>query len=121
MDCRVIPLAFAVGFFGDLLVQLLPQGPALTNYFAQHGKFESMLIAGAALTLVFSLYYLTGFKFTLASAFVIGIVMDLVARLGVIPSLMPYYRTSNFFLSIISAGIIPILLVWLAQKIVLDT
>lgn len=119
MDCRVIPLAFAVGFFGDLAVQILPHDKALRDYFSQHGKFESMLIAGAALTLVFSLYYLTGLKFTLISALVIGVLMDLVARLGAIPSLMPYYRTSNFFSSIVSAGIIPILLVWGVQKIVL--
>jgi len=119
MDCRVIPIAFAVGFFGDLAVQILPHGKALSNYFAKHGKFEAMLIAGAALTLVTSLYFLTRLPFTLVAAVALGVLMDLVARAGAIPSLMPYYRTTNFFASIVTAGIIPMLLVWVAQKVIL--
>lgn len=121
MDCRVIPIAFAVGFFGDLAVQILPHGKGLSGYFAKHGKFEAMLIAGAALTLVMSLYYLTRLPFTLGAAVVLGVLMDLVARAGLIPSLMPYYRTTNFFASMVAAGIIPMLLVWGAQKIILRT
>jgi hypothetical protein len=119
MDCRVIPIAFAVGFFGDLAVQILPHGKALSDYFTKHGKFESMLIAGAALTLVTSIYYLTRLPFTLVAAVALGVLMDLVARAGAIPSLMPYYRTTNFFASIVTAGIIPMLLVWAAQKVIL--
>jgi hypothetical protein len=117
MDSRVIPLAFAVGFFGDWAAQLLPHGQGLKTYFAQHGKFESMLIAGAALTLVFSLYYATRLEFTLWTVVILGVVIDLVARFGLIPSLRPFYASTGVLTSIIVAGIIPIFLVWLAQEV----
>lgn len=120
MDCRVIPIAFAVGFFGDLAVQLLPHGPSLRDYFTLHGRFEAMLIAGGALACVFSLYYLTRLAFTWQAVIVLGVVMDVVARLGLIPSLKPFYRSTGVLASIIVAGIIPIALVWLAQAIILS-
>jgi len=119
MDCRVIPLAFAVGFFGDLGVQLLPHGEGLKEYFAQHGRFEAMLIAGGALTLVFALYYLTRLRFTLWAVLGLGILIDVVARLGLIPSLKSFYQSTNVWLSILVAGILPVLLVWVAQAIFL--
>jgi hypothetical protein len=121
MDCRVVPLAFAVGFFGDLAVQLLPHGTGLQTYFKQHGPFESMLIAGAALTLVFSLYYLTHLEFTLWSVLILGVIIDLVARFGLIPSLKPFYSSTGILVSIITAGIIPVFLVWLAQEVFISS
>jgi predicted signal transduction protein with EAL and GGDEF domain len=119
MDCRVIPIAFAVGFFGDLAVQLLPHGQGLQRYFRLHGRFEAMLIAGGALACVFSLYYLTGLEFTWLAVIGLGVLMDVVARLGLIPTLKPFYQSTGIWVSIITAGIIPILLVWLAQAIIL--
>jgi hypothetical protein len=119
MDCRVIALAFAVGFFGDLGVQLLPHGQALTEYFAQHGRFEAMLIAGGALTCVFTLYYLTRLRFTLWAVLGLGILIDVVARLGLIPSLKSFYQSTGVLASILVAGILPVFLVWVAQAIFL--
>ena len=115
MDCRVIPLSFAVGFFGDLAVQILPHGQGLREYFAVHGRFEAMLIAGGALVCVFSLYYLTRLDFTLWSVLVLGILIDVVARLGLIPSLKSFYNSTGIVASILSAGILPVFLVWVAQ------
>lgn len=119
MDCRVIPIAFAVGFFGDLAVQVLPHGQGLKGYFLLHGRFEAMLIAGGALACVFTLYYLTGLEFTWLAVLGLGVLMDIVARLGLIPSLRPFYQSTGILTSIITAGIIPILLVWIAQAIIL--
>ena len=121
MDCRVVPLAFAVGFLGDLAAQMLPHGQGLSTYFRQHGKFESMLIAGAALTLVFSMYYLTGLEFTPWTVLILGVMIDLVARGGLIPSLKPFYSSTGILASIITAGIIPVLLVWLAQEVFISS
>lgn len=121
MDCRVIPLSFAVGFFGDLAVQILPHGKGLRQYFALHGRFEAMLIAGGALACVFALYYLTGLEFTLWSVVVLGILIDLAARFGLIPSLKSFYHSTGIIASILSAGILPIFLVWIAQAIFLKS
>jgi len=119
MDCRVIPLSFAVGFFGDLAVQILPHGEGLREYFALHGRFEAMLIAGGALACVFSLYYLTRLDFTLWAVVGLGIAIDVVARLGLIPSLKHFYQSTGVIASILSAGILPVLLVWVAQAVFL--
>ena len=68
-----------------------------------------------------SLYYLTRLHFTLVAAVALGGLMDLVAKAGAIPSLMPYYRSTKFFASIVTAGIIPMLLVWTAKKVIFKT
>lgn len=117
MDARVVPIAFLVGVAGDFATQVLPHGDGLMQYFTQHGRIESLLIAGGVMAGVFSLFLLTGLKLTILSAVILGVVMDLTGRFGAIPSLREFYSTTGILMTIIVTGVIPCVLVWALQEL----
>lgn len=103
----LVSISFLVGFFGDLTLQLAsprlggPTGWGLTPYFKQHGKAESLFIAGGMMALFFIIYL---YVFRLPPNYVYlaiyGIVLDLLFRwFRIFPSLDGYYGYLNYFWS----------------------
>ena len=107
----LVSIAFLVGFFGDLLLQLLVKlglgNWGLQDYFLQHGSIESMCIAGGMLALFYIIY---PFKPTLLGLAGYGVILDLIFRIFMIfPSLKGYYLSLNYFWSAFW-GIIPMII-----------
>lgn len=117
-NCALILVAFIVGCIGDLLLQFATKtlrmggktGWGLLSYFAQHGVWESVTIAGGMLTAFYLAYWLTPLKFTYLNMAIYGIVLDYAFRtLNIYPSLKGYYAHMTYFWSAIW-GAIPMIL-----------
>lgn len=103
----LVSTAFLVGFFGDATLQIIspklggPTGWGLKEYFEQHGKAESLFIAGGMMALFFMIYI---YVFKLPPNYVYlaiyGVLLDLLFRkLVIFPSLDGYYKYLNYFWS----------------------
>jgi hypothetical protein len=103
----LVSTSFLVGFFGDLILQISsprlggPTGWGLTPYFKQHGKAESLFIAGGMMALFYILYlYVFRLKLNYLYLAIYGIVLDLLFRwFRIFPSLDGYYGYLNYFWS----------------------
>jgi hypothetical protein len=122
LACSLILTAGAVGIAGDALLQLAV-GPlrlgnwGLVPYFAQHGRAESMTIAGGMMALFYALYALAGLPWTYACLALYGILLDLLFRwTRIYPSLDPYYRHLGYAASAFW-GAIPMMLPLLFHRI----
>jgi hypothetical protein len=103
----LVSISFLVGFFGDLTLQIAspriggPTGWGLTPYFKQHGKAESLFIAGGMMALFFIIYlYIFRLKPNYLYLAIYGIILDLLFRwFRIFPSLDGYYEYLNYFWS----------------------
>ena len=103
----LVSTSFLVGFFGDATLQIIspmmggPTGWGLTEYFAQHGKAESLFIAGGMLALFFIIYlYVFKLPPNYVHLAIYGVLLDLLFReLVIFPSLKGYYGYLNYFWS----------------------
>ena len=122
----IITIAFLTGFIGDALLQLLTYngyggktGWGLIEYFKQHGRPESMFIAGGMMAGFYILYVLlcqySSNKLDILYPSIIylsliGVILDLIFRVTMVfNSLNGYYRELNYIYSAIW-GIIPMIL-----------
>jgi len=111
---NLVSIAALVGFFGDVLLQILVKynvgNWGLKDYFKQHGSAESMFIATGMMALFYVIYLFTGLPVTIPYLAVYGVVLDLIFRLTrIFPSLDGYYKSLNYFESALW-GIIPMIL-----------
>jgi len=98
MDTNLFIIAFFVGFFGDLFLQLSGLDYGLKEYFKQHGKTESLFIAGGMMFLFYFIHNSLGLPFTYEYLILNGIIMDLIFRqFRIFPSLDGYYSNLNYF------------------------
>ena len=95
-------VAFLVGFFGDIFLQILakstPFDYGLRGYFTEHGAVEAPFIAGGMMVLFYIIYNF--FKFPLKWQYiaVYGILLDILFRTFMIfPSLKGYYSALTPF------------------------
>ena len=95
-------VAFLVGFFGDIFLQILCKISSfdygLRGYFKEHGAVEAPFIAGGMMVLFYIIYNL--FKFPLKWQYiaVYGIILDILFRTFMIfPSLKGYYSALTPF------------------------
>lgn len=110
-------VALIVGALGDGLAQILPHGKGLEQYFQKHGRIESMLIASGVLGIFFTIYGIFQLRFTFWSVWILAILLELLGRLGVLPSLLTYYKSQNVLWTFLVAGLIPVFLVWLISSL----
>lgn len=118
---NLIFLSLCVGFFGDALLQVLvsrtslggKSGWGLKEYFAQHGRAESLTIAAGMMAIFYAFYiYVLQFPLKWYYLAAYGVILDLLFRKSMIfPSLKGYYAHLNYFWSAFW-GAIPILLVY---------
>jgi len=117
----ILTTYFLTGFFGDLCLQLITSNSqkdwGLKEYFSQHGRPESLFIAGGMLTF-FMIIYLYIFRMPLQRRSytsylylsIYGILLDLFFRETMIfSSLQGYYDNLNYFESAVW-GAIPMML-----------
>ena len=100
----VVSVAFLVGFFGDMFLQILAKNTSfdygLREYFAQHNSAEALFIAGGMMTLFMIIYNLTGLPLKWQYLAVYGVILDLLFRtFNIFPSLKGYYSSLNHFWS----------------------
>jgi len=120
MDCKLLSIAFLTGFFGDMFLQLLVHNKignwGLKDYFSQHGRIESMFIAGGMIMCFYMIYEWTGLPLSWPYLAIYGVLLDLVFRLGnIFPSLEGYYKALNYLESAIW-GAIPMIIPLLIYK-----
>ena len=89
-------VAFLVGFFGDIFLQLLCQTPyfdyGLKEYFKIHGAPEAPFIAGGMMVLFVIIYRFTGLPIKWEYFAIYGVILDILFRTFMIfPSLKAYY------------------------------
>ena len=104
---NLLCIACFVGFIGDSLLQTGdhfnlggPTGWGLRDYFKQHGRAESLFIAGGMMTLFYALFSLTNLPINYITMSIYGILLDLLFReLRIFPSLDGYYSYLNYFWS----------------------
>ena len=94
-------LACFTGFIGDAILQTTGLGnEGLASYFQQHGRIESLFIAGGMMTLFYALMMLVRIPMTFLNVSVFGIAVDLCFRqFRLFPSLDGYYEMLNYFWS----------------------
>jgi len=116
--CWLIPIAFIVGFIGDLLLQVMTQtlrmggktGWGLLQYFKLHGRWESATIAGGMLCAFYMAFMVSHFKLTFLNMSIYGVVLDLAfRRFTIYPSLLGYYNNMSYIWSAVW-GAIPMML-----------
>ena len=103
----LVSTAFLVGFFGDATLQVIspriggPTGWGLNQYFDQHGKAESLFIAGGMMAFFFMIYlYIFKLPPNYLYLAIFGIILDLLFRqFRIFPSLDGYYSYLNYFWS----------------------
>lgn len=102
---------FGVGFMGDFLLQLIVDYrgdlAGLKKYFEQHGKLESMFIAGGMMYCFGYIFELSEFEKNYQNLFFYGGLLDIIFRqYGLFESLNDsYYKELNSFQSFIWGGI----------------
>ena len=120
MKKELIVIACLTGFIGDAILQFLSKytgGWGLKPYFKQHGKVESLFIAGGMMALFFILYDFTRLPVTWYYIGIYGVLLDLLFRVTMLfPSLKGYYNNLNYFQSAIW-GIIPMIIPVLILKL----
>ena len=111
-------LSFIVGFIGDALLQLGSgaglggsTGWGLRNYFAKHGRAESVCIAGGMMIFFYLVYfYVLCLPANYAILAIYGIILDFIFRKAMIfPSLKGYYEYFDYFWSAVW-GAIPLMM-----------
>lgn len=120
----IILYAFFVGFIGDAILQIITANTSydwgLRKYFSQHGRPESLFIAGGMLVLFYSIIpnkFLSLTPFNIALISLYGIVLDLIFRKTMVfKSLDGYYNHLNYFWSGVW-GAIPMILPMLAVSV----
>ena len=120
----IILYAFFVGFIGDAILQIITSNTSydwgLRKYFSQHGRPESLFIAGGMLVLFYSIIpskFLSVTPFNIALIALYGIVLDLIFRKTMVfKSLDGYYNHLNYFWSGVW-GAIPLVLPLLAASV----
>ena len=129
MQPNIITIAFLTGFFGDILLQTGAKlgmggstGWGLNKYFSQHGKGESVCIAGGMMTLFYILIW--PFIEHLQPQYIIlilavyGIILDFLFRkLMIFSSLEGYYEYFNYFWSAVW-GLIPLIVPYLIYALI---
>ena len=98
----LVSTACMTGFAGDAALQVMfeqfqmggPTGWGLKEYFAQHGRVESLFIAGGMMSLFFVVYvYVLKLPLEYKYLAMYGVVLDLIFRkLELFPSLKGYYE-----------------------------
>jgi hypothetical protein len=104
---RLLTISCLTGFVGDAALQYLSTfmggetGWGLKDYFRQHGKAESLFIAGGMMTLFYIIYFvILGLPLNWYCLAIYGVVLDLLFRATMIfPSLKGYYNHLNYFWS----------------------
>lgn len=112
-------LAFIVGFIGDSLLQFGSStlhlggstGWGLRDYFAKHGRAESVCIAGGMMIFFYLIYfYILCLPANYLYLALYGIVLDFIFRKAIIfPSLKGYYEYFDYFWSAVW-GAIPLMM-----------
>jgi hypothetical protein len=124
----LILIATLVGFFGDLGTQIAiklgvggEKGLGLKEYFAQHGKVESLFIAAGIMAVFYSVYALTNLPFTILYMIIYSIILDLLFRyLRIFPSLDKFYQNSvpsTLIFGAIIPFVLPILILKITEKL----
>jgi len=95
-------VAFLVGFFGDIFLQILcnttPFDYGLRGYFKEHGSVEATFIAGGMMVLFLIIYGFTGLPLKWEYLAIYGVVLDILFRTFMIfPSLKGYYSALTPF------------------------
>jgi len=116
-------IAFLVGIFGDLILQIWVkiQGNVvgLKSYFIQHGKIESLLLAGGLMVFVISIFELTNLKINYFNLWMYGGFIDLLMReFRLLPSLDEYYSVLDYFQSWVLGGL-PMILPLVIKNIIM--
>jgi len=121
MKKELIVIACLTGFIGDATLQFLSKytgGWGLNPYFKQHGKVESLFIAGGMLSLFFIIYDFTRLPVTWYYLGIYGMLLDLLFRKTMLfPSLKGYYNYLNYLQSAIW-GAIPMIIPVLIMKLI---
>ena len=124
----LIGIACAIGIVGDSLLQLGvanglggPTGWGLKDYFKQHGRAESIFIAGGMMVIFFLILICTPWPtrpITFIVLAIYGVLLDLLFREAMIfKSLRGYYEYFNYFWSAVW-GAIPLMMPLLIYKCV---
>ena len=106
---KLVSIACLTGFVGDASLQFLttkmglggPTGWGLKPYFKQHGKVESLFIAGGMVT-IFYVIYISLLRLPPKWYYlsIYGIILDYIFRITMLfPSLDGYYKSLNYFWS----------------------
>jgi hypothetical protein len=108
-------MSFFIGFFGDLLLQIIVKIRGnianLKIYFEQHNGLESMFIAGGMMFLFAYLYDLFLLQKSFICVFLYGGILDIIWRqFQLFPSLTYTYYTANNQLESFIWGGIPMIL-----------
>jgi hypothetical protein len=104
---RLLTISCLTGFAGDAALQYLSTfmggetGWGLKEYFRQHGKAESLFIAGGMMTLFYIIYFvILGLPLNWFYLAIYGVVLDWIFRAAMLfPSLKGYYNHLNYFWS----------------------
>lgn len=121
----LIGIACATGIVGDSLLQLGvanglggPTGWGLKDYFKQHGRAESIFIAGGMMVIFFLILICMRLPITFIVLAIYGVLLDLLFRETMIfKSLKGYYEYFNYFWSAVW-GAIPMMMPLLIYKCV---
>ena len=102
--------AFLVGVGGDLALQFISSKrgniAGLKSYFEQHGKMESLFIAGGLMFGASYFYELSGFQQSNLNLFMYGGALDVAFRYTrAFPSLDGYYGSLNPIQSVFWGGL----------------
>jgi hypothetical protein len=98
--CNLILIAWLVGFFGDLAVQLANKwgiigfsGNGLTTYFRIHGRAESAFIAAGIIAGFYAIWIGLGLPLRWELILLVALILDLIWNYAnVFPSLKEYYK-----------------------------
>ena len=95
---NLLIIACATGFIGDAILQITGIGNnGLASYFQQHGRAESLFIAGGMMTGFYSIFLLFKIPLTFLNLALFGVIIDLLFRkTRIFPSLDGYYEMLNY-------------------------
>ena len=117
---RLLAISCLTGFAGDAVLQYLSTftylsgktGWGLKEYFRQHGKAESLFIAGGMMTLFYVIYFvILCLPLNLFYLAISGVIIDWIFRVTMLfPSLKGYYNHLNYFWSATVGGALPMVM-----------
>ena len=117
---RLLTISCLTGFAGDAGLQYLSTftylsgktGWGLKEYFRQHGKAESLFIAGGMMTLFYVIYFvILCLPLNLFYLAISGVIIDWIFRVTMLfPSLQGYYNHLNYFWSATVGGALPMVM-----------
>lgn len=117
---RLLTISCLTGFAGDAVLQYLSTftylsgktGWGLKEYFRQHGKAESLFIAGGMMTLFYVIYFvILCLPLNLFYLAISGVIIDWIFRVTMLfPSLKGYYNHLNYFWSATVGGALPMVM-----------